>query len=143
MSSVGASHAGSDPGELFVHVFAHRTTPYLFDVGGAGDWMARHFFTGGMMPSEAWIPEAMDALEHRQTWRFEGRHYSRTLAAWRERLEEQRAAALAVLGQGTTVAEAERRWQRWRVFLIACEELFAARHGREWGVVHHRMGRPA
>ena len=130
-------------GELFVHVFAHRTTPYLFDVGGAGDWMARHFFTGGMMPSEAWIPEAMDALEHRQTWRFEGRHYSRTLAAWRERLEEQRAAALAVLGRGTTVAEAERRWQRWRVFLIACEELFAARHGREWGVVHHRMGRPA
>lgn len=130
-------------GELFVHVFAHRTTPYLFEVGGAGDWMARHFFTGGMMPSEAWIPEAMDALEHRQTWRFEGRHYSRTLAAWRERLEEQRAAALTVLGRGTTVAEAERRWQRWRVFLIACEELFAARHGREWGVVHHRMGRPA
>jgi cyclopropane-fatty-acyl-phospholipid synthase len=69
-------------GELFVHVFAHRDRAYLFETGGGGDWMARHFFTGGMMPSEDWIPRAMDALTHRQTWRFDGRHYTRTLAAW-------------------------------------------------------------
>jgi cyclopropane-fatty-acyl-phospholipid synthase len=111
--------------------------------GRRGDWMARHFFTGGMMPSEDWIPRAIDALEHRQTWRFDGRHYTRTLAAWRERLEAQREATLEVLGGGATEAEAERRWHRWRTFLIACEELFAARRGREWGVVHHRMSRPA
>jgi cyclopropane-fatty-acyl-phospholipid synthase len=128
-------------GELFVHVFAHRDRPYLFEVGGAGDWMARHFFTGGMMPSEDWIPRAMDALEHRQTWRFDGRHYTRTLAAWRERLEEQREATLEVLSEGVAAAEAEQRWNRWRTFLIACEELFAARRGREWGVVHHRLSR--
>jgi len=128
-------------GELFVHVFAHRTQPYLFEVGGAGDWMARHFFTGGMMPSEDWIPSAIDALDHLQTWRFDGRHYTRTLAAWRERLEEQREATLEVLRRGTTDEEALRRWNRWRTFLIACEELFAARRGREWGVVHHRMRR--
>ena len=130
-------------GELFVHVFAHRTTPYLFDVGGTGDWMARHFFTGGMMPSEDWIPAAVDALDHVQTWRFDGRHYTRTLAAWRARLERRRAATLQVLATGTTAAEAERRWHRWRTFLIACEELFAARRGTEWGVVHHRLRRPA
>lgn len=130
-------------GELFVHVFAHRSQPYLFEVGGAGDWMARHFFTGGMMPSEDWIPAAVDALEHRQTWRFDGRHYTRTLAAWRELLEERREETLAVLGEGATAAEAERRWNRWRTFLIACEELFAAHRGREWGVVHHRLALPA
>ena len=129
-------------GELFVHLFAHRSRPYLFEVGGAGDWMARHFFTGGMMPSEDWIPRAIDALDHRQTWRFDGRHYTRTLAAWRERLEAQREEALRVLGPGVTESEAVRRWNRWRTFLIACEELFAARRGREWGVVHHRMSRP-
>lgn len=129
-------------GELFVHVFAHRRTPYLFEVGGAGDWMARHFFTGGMMPSEDWIPRAMDALEHRQTWRVDGRHYTRTLAAWRARLEERRDETLEVLAAGTTAAEAERRWNRWRTFLIACEELFAFRRGAEWGVVHHRLRRP-
>jgi cyclopropane-fatty-acyl-phospholipid synthase len=128
-------------GELFVHVFAHRSRPYLFEVGGAGDWMARHFFTGGMMPSEDWIPNAIDALEHRQTWRFDGRHYTRTLAAWRRQLEERRDATLEVLGRGATASEALRRWHRWRTFLIACEELFAARQGREWGVVHHRMSR--
>ena len=129
-------------GELFVHVFAHRDRPYLFEVGGSGDWMARHFFTGGMMPSEDWIPRAMDALEHLQTWRFDGRHYTRTLAAWRGLLEARRGEALRVLGDGVTATEAERRWQRWRVFLVACEELFAARRGREWGVVHHRFRRP-
>jgi cyclopropane-fatty-acyl-phospholipid synthase len=128
-------------GELFVHVFAHRSRTYLFEVGGPGDWMARHFFTGGMMPSEDWIPGAIDALDHRQTWRFDGRHYTRTLAAWREQLEAERDATLEVLGRGTTDAEAQRRWYRWRTFLIACEELFGARRGREWGVVHHRMSR--
>ena len=130
-------------GELFVHVFAHRDRPYLFEVGGAGDWMARHFFTGGMMPSEDWIPRAMDALEHLQTWRFDGRHYTRTLAAWRARLEEDREGTTAVLAAGATRAEGERRWHRWRTFLVACEELFAAHDGAEWGVVHHRLRRPA
>jgi len=130
-------------GELFVHVFAHRSHPYLFEVGGAGDWMARHFFTGGMMPSEDWVPDAIDALDHRQTWRFDGRHYTRTLAAWRERLEERREAVIEVLSRGASATEGERRYHRWRTFLIACEELFSARRGREWGVVHHRMSRPA
>jgi cyclopropane-fatty-acyl-phospholipid synthase len=130
-------------GELFVHVFAHRSRPYLFEVGGAGDWMARHFFTGGMMPSEDWIPEAIDALDHRQTWRFDGRHYTRTLAAWRERLEQRRDEVIEVLSRGASATEGERRYHRWRTFLIACEELFASRRGREWGVVHHRMSRPA
>jgi cyclopropane fatty-acyl-phospholipid synthase-like methyltransferase len=64
-------------------------------------------------------PQAIDALEHRQTWRFDGRHYTRTLAAWRERLETLRAETLEVLGAGVTTAEAQRRWHRWRTFLIA------------------------
>jgi cyclopropane-fatty-acyl-phospholipid synthase len=130
-------------GELFVHVFAHRDRAYLFETGGSGDWMARHFFTGGMMPSEDWIPRAMDALTHRQTWRFDGRHYTRTLAAWRVLLEERRDEIVRVLSDGAAEGEGERRWHRWRTFMIACEELFAYRRGREWGVVHHRLVRPA
>jgi cyclopropane-fatty-acyl-phospholipid synthase len=129
-------------GELFVHVFAHRERPYLFEVGGAGDWMARHFFTGGMMPSEDWLPLAIDALDHRQTWRVDGRDYARTLAAWRERMDMNRSELLDVLSEGASREEGERRYHRWRTFLLACEELFAARRGREWGVVHHRFSRP-
>ncbi len=130
-------------GELFVHVFAHRDRPYLFEVGGAGDWMARHFFTGGMMPSEDWIPAAIDTLRHRQTWRFDGHHYTRTLAAWRERLEQHRDEAVEILSRGASETEGVRRFHRWRTFLIACEELFGVRRGREWGVVHHRFSQPA
>jgi cyclopropane-fatty-acyl-phospholipid synthase len=130
-------------GELFVHVFAHRARTYLFETGGAGDWMARHFFTGGTMPSEDLIPDAMDALSHLQTWRVDGTHYARTLAAWGRNLESHRDEVVAALAEGTTRDEGERRWQRWRTFLIACEELFAHRDGSEWGVVHHRLARPA
>jgi cyclopropane-fatty-acyl-phospholipid synthase len=130
-------------GELFVHVFAHRDRAYLFETGGAGDWMARHFFTGGMMPSERWIPDALDTLEHVQTWRVDGRHYARTLAAWHERLVEHRDELIVELASSTTRSEGERRWHRWRTFLVACEELFSTRDGTEWGVVHHRFRRPA
>jgi len=130
-------------GELFVHVFAHREHAYLFETGSAGDWMARHFFTGGMMPSERWIVDEMDALEHVQTWRVDGRHYARTLAAWRIRLEARREDVITALSEGATRTEGERRWQRWRTFLVACEELFAHRDGAEWGVVHHRLRRAA
>jgi cyclopropane-fatty-acyl-phospholipid synthase len=129
-------------GELFVHVFAHRDRAYLFEVGGSGDWMARHFFTGGMMPSEDWLPDAMDALLHRQTWRVDGRDYARTLAAWRERIDANRDALLVELGAGASAEEGERRLYRWRTFMIACEELFGFDRGREWGVVHHRFVRP-
>jgi cyclopropane-fatty-acyl-phospholipid synthase len=129
-------------GELFVHVFAHRDRPYLFEVGGSGDWMARHFFTGGMMPSEDWLPTAIDALVHRQTWRVDGRDYARTLAAWRERMDLDRDALVDALALGATRDEGERRFHRWRTFMIACEELFAFDRGREWGVVHHRFTRP-
>jgi len=128
-------------GELFVHVFAHRDRAYLFEVGGSGDWMARHFFTGGMMPSEDWLPTAMDALTHRQTWRVDGRDYARTLDAWRRRIDENHASLVAALAVGASAEEGERRLARWRTFMIACEELFAFDRGREWGVVHHRFSR--
>jgi cyclopropane-fatty-acyl-phospholipid synthase len=129
-------------GELFVHVFAHRDRAYLFEIGGSGDWMARNFFTGGMMPSEDWLPSAIDALTHRQTWRVDGRDYARTLDAWRRRIDAHHAALAAALSVGATAQEGERRLARWRTFMIACEELFAFDRGREWGVVHHRFSRP-
>jgi len=126
-------------GSLFVHVFAHKTHPYLFDVGTNGDWMARHFFTGGIMPSIDLLPRAFDQLAHQQTWWSNGRHYAKTLAAWRRRLDANRDQLVALLQGGETKDLGEARFNRWRVFLIGCEELFAFDGGRHWGVVHHRF----
>lgn len=132
----------NDDGSVFVHVFAHKTNGYLFDVGGPGDWMARHFFTGGMMPSADLLPRAFDELTHQQTWWVNGRHYTRTLKAWRRRLEVHRDQLIPLLAGTDGTATGHARYHRWRVFFLACEQLFKFGGGRHWGVVHHRFVKP-
>jgi cyclopropane-fatty-acyl-phospholipid synthase len=129
-------------GALFVHVFSHASEPYLFGDGERADWMARHFFTGGMMPSDAWLPTAIDALDLEVDEVIDGTHYARTLAAWLERLDARADEALALLGADVPARTARARLRRWRTFTIACEELFAADGGTRWHVVHHRFRRP-
>lgn len=129
-------------GRLFVHHFAHRTLAYPFDVGGGGDWMARHFFTGGMMPSDDLLLHVADGLAVDGHWLVDGTHYARTLRAWLDRLDRRRDRAVDVLADRHGRREAVARVNRWRVFLMACEELFATDAGRQWLVTHLRF-RPA
>ena len=37
--------------------------------------------------------------------------------------------------------DAQRWWQRWRMFWLACAELFGYDEGREWGVAHYRFAK--
>lgn len=128
-------------GRLFVHVFCHRTTPYFFEGADEDDWMARFFFTGGMMPAADLLPLCAPEFILEQQWEVNGCHYGRTLRAWLERLDAQRAAAWPILA-ATYGANAADLWlQRWRLFLMACEELFNCRHGMEWYVAHYRFAR--
>jgi cyclopropane-fatty-acyl-phospholipid synthase len=130
-------------GKLFVHVFAHRSDPYPFDTGGSGDWMARHFFTGGLMPSDDLLLHSVRALAVEDHWVVSGTHYARTLRAWLDRLDDQRDRAVQLLADTYGVDRAEAWFHRWRVFDIACEELFAFAGGDEWHVSHYLFQRPA
>jgi cyclopropane-fatty-acyl-phospholipid synthase len=130
-------------GKLFVHVFAHRSDPYPFDTGGNADWMARHFFTGGLMPSDDLLLHSVRDLAIEDHWVLSGTHYARTLRAWLDRLDAHRERATSLLSD-TYGQRAGRAWfHRWRVFDIACEELFASAGGDEWHVSHYRFTRPS
>ena len=127
-------------GKLFVHIFAHRSLMYPFETAGEGNWMGRHFFTGGLMPAAdtlLWFQRDM-ALEAR--WMLDGTHYQRTANAWLANQDRQRHAALAVLQDAYGSAAA--LWlQRWRMFWMACAELFGYAGGTQWLVAHYRFAR--
>lgn len=120
-------------GALFVHVFAHHRFAYPFEDRGASDWMAREFFTGGLMPSAELFHHFEDHLRITDEWRVSGTHYARTAEAWHDNLVAARADVEALLGR--------RAYQRWRVFFLACAELFGYAAGREWIVAHYRFAR--
>jgi cyclopropane-fatty-acyl-phospholipid synthase len=123
-------------GAMFIHVFAHRDHFYTFDVEGPGNWMARTFFTGGLMPSSGLLRAAATPYFDRTgEWWINGTHYSKTLETWLSRLDSEIEAVRDVLGPiyGSDVDV----WiRRWRMFFMACSEMFAMRDGEEWGVLH-------
>jgi cyclopropane-fatty-acyl-phospholipid synthase len=126
-------------GRLFVHHFCHREAAYPYETEGAGNWMGRHFFTGGMMPSADLLLRRQRELEVEAQWRVSGRHYERTSNAWLENLDARGDAVLETLA-GAYGADAARLWrQRWRMFFLACAELFGFAGGEEWFVTHVRM----
>ncbi len=125
-------------GRFFCHVFTHHRYAYAYDDGG---WMARRFFSGGTMPSDDLLPALAHGLSLRSRWRVPGTHYARTAAAWLERMDENREEILAVLGSAYGTGRAEAWFANWRVFFLACEELWGFRGGREWLVSHYLFDR--
>jgi cyclopropane-fatty-acyl-phospholipid synthase len=128
-------------GRLFLHVFAHREYAYPFETEGASNWMGRYFFTGGMMPSHD-LPEQIDSgFEVEQSWVVDGTHYARTAEAWLDNTDRRRRQLLPVLEATYGVRDAAVWFRRWRLFFLACAELFAWDSGKEWHVSHHLLKR--
>jgi cyclopropane-fatty-acyl-phospholipid synthase len=128
-----------DDGRLFVHIFCHRELAYFFETDGNEDWMARHFFTGGLMPSDDLLSRFDNNLKVAEHWRVNGVHYAKTLRAWLDKMDRQESEILELF-QNVYGREDARRWvQRWRMFFMACEELFAYRNGEEWMVGHYLL----
>jgi len=128
-------------GKLFVHVFCHRHYAYPCETDGAGNWLGRHFFTGGLMPSLHLLPRFRGTLIQERTWEVSGVHYARSAEAWARNLVAREAAVLAVLARAYGAA-APLWFQRWRVFFLACAERFAYHSGTEWLIGHYRLRKP-
>jgi cyclopropane-fatty-acyl-phospholipid synthase len=125
-------------GRLFMHVFSHRSAPYLFDIADKEDWIAQHFFTGGIMPSHGLIRHVADVFDVEEDWRWSGEHYSRTARDWLSNFDRNEDAVMEILRKvyGSDVGLWKRRW---RLFFLATAGLFGHNGGSEWGVSHYRL----
>jgi len=124
-------------GHFFMHIFCHRTTPYEYIDKGPSDWMSRHFFSGGIMPSADLPLRFADNLSIAGRWHWNGQHYAKTCDAWLANMDMNEDEIMPVLADCYGEDNASLWWQRWRMFFMACSELFDYDEGQEWYVGHY------
>ena len=129
-------------GRLFVHIFCHKRTPYVFETDGASNWMGRYFFSGGTMPSDDLFYHYQSILQIIDQWRWNGRHYGKTSNAWLARQDAARHQLMPVLEETYGKADAYRWFMRWRMFFMSCAELFDFNKGEVWWVSHYLFEKP-
>ena len=130
-------------GRFFMHIFCHRDVPYAFEDRDASDWMSRHFFSGGIMPSDDLPLHFQEHLRLLRQWRWDGRHYEKTANAWLQNMDRNREALWPILQQTYGRAFTRQWWMRWRMFFMACAELFGYENGRQWWVSHYLFEKQA
>jgi cyclopropane-fatty-acyl-phospholipid synthase len=134
---------GLKPGGLFfAHVFVHARFAYHFEVRDESDWMSRYFFTGGMMPAHDLFPRCQDDLRLVESWRVNGTHYARTAEHWLQNMDAHRAEIMPLFVATYGPGQAVKWWAYWRVFYLACAELWNFRQGGEWHVSHYLFRKP-
>lgn len=129
----------SDTGKVFLHIFTHKQFAYTFETEGEENWMGRHFFTGGIMPSRDLFAQFDRDLKIVKSWQVDGMHYAQTSEAWLRQLDQNRKQLLPLFANHPSGDSASVVLQRWRIFFLACAELFAFRQGQEWGVTHYLL----
>jgi cyclopropane-fatty-acyl-phospholipid synthase len=125
-------------GRLFLHVFSHKNAPYRFDRDNKADWIAQHFFTGGIMPSHGLIRHFDTLFTVEAEWLWNGVHYQRTALDWLVNYDNN-AAAIEVILKRVYGSDWTLWRRRWRLFFLATAGLFGNANGTEWGVSHYRL----
>jgi len=126
-----------DNGKLFVHTITHETLAYKFEVKDETDWMGKYFFTGGMMPSKHLLTYFNDDLTIDKLWVINGMNYSKTAEAWLSNMDKYEQEIMPIFEQTYGKDQALKCWVYWRLFYIACAEMFGYRKGNEWMVCHY------
>ena len=130
----------NDDGKLFIHIFTHQSVVYPFENQGEADWMAREFFSGGMMPSHDLLLHFQDDLVIDDVWSMLGTHYEKTSLAWVNKMDANKDSIMKIFLK--TYGDDAKLWfQRWRIFFMSCEKLFGYNNGSEWGVSHYRFNK--
>jgi cyclopropane-fatty-acyl-phospholipid synthase len=125
-----------EDGKLFVHIFTHREFAYVYDQTDDRDWIAKYFFTGGMMPSDHFLFYFSDPFQVENHWRVPGTHYQKTSEEWLKNMDTHREKIVPLLKD--TYGKDYKKWLvYWRVFFMACAELWGYRNGTEWIVSHY------
>lgn len=135
----------AENGKLFVHIFTHKSFSYLFEVkddtdlpdSGQAGWMSKYFFTGGIMPSDHLLMYFPNHMAIEQHWHIPGTHYNRTSEMWLKNMDahepEIRKIFAATYGENNVT----KWWSYWRIFFMACAELWGYKNGEEWIVSHY------
>lgn len=128
-------------GELFVHIFTHKLFAYLFEVKDETDWMSKYFFTGGIMPSDHLLFYFSGAFDIKNHWIVNGSNYEKTSNAWLKNMDDNKEEILKLFA-GTYGEENKIKWfAYWRIFFMACAELWGYNDGEEWFVSHYLFKR--
>ncbi len=127
----------NEKGKIFIHIFTHKYYAYYFDVKDDSDWMSKYFFTGGIMPSDHLLLYFQDHFKIQQHWRVSGTHYEKTSNAWLANMDANKAEILPLFAQTYGKENTTKWWSYWRVFYMACAELWGYKNGEEWFVSHY------
>ena len=124
-------------GLFFMHVFAHKYNPYYFDTEQKNAWMAKYFFTGGMMPNHDLFRDLESDLNYQKSWMLSGTHYEKTSNAWLDKMDSNKTKILELFRRNNSNSVAKKKFYFWRLFFIACAEIFGYNGGSEWIISHH------